>query len=176
MEQIIDFFETSTITCTFDIPMLKQIISHSLTRWTTDQTVKNLSHNFVSLGLIEEASKWPELLAQHYDVHSSTSIQALAPYICPRIFAAILAEPKFANLTVEERIWHIDNYIGNQDLRDNSVCEAFESLIQWNVSDSDLYLTVSHCGWISAKRFRGLASQLLEVPVLRALAPPKPRL
>jgi hypothetical protein len=170
---ILDFFYTSTVTCTLtnlplllkaatvcDIPKLKEIVSHSLANCVNPETVLGLSRDFVSLDLLDEACQFASVLAEHYDPHSVSSLKTLSTYICPKIFAKILAEEKFAHLTFQERVSEIDRLVGKQDLIDLEACKAFENQITWN-SESYKLLTQFHCGWISPKRFRELGSQLL---------------
>ena len=149
----------------YEIPLLKESVEFCLKECVTAKTVKFVTRALLDVGLVEQACQSAPLLAQDMKklLDHGRDLGPLLQYMNPRVLAAVLMQPQFASMKVDNKIRMIDEFVGDKEIDSDDDRRVMEGFVDWSRPGSYKLFAKYRCAWVSAKLARPMLRKLIDV-------------
>jgi hypothetical protein len=152
----------------YESPDLTKIFRHFVDRVVNDQTVLSVVADFLEFQLVGDAVRLAPRLARL--THLLIRGDPEAPFTRERLFhsipavlAGILGDSVMSDLTSDEKVAFIDEYVAAKGVPSEADCQLLAALIDWSPQIHGNYnlFTRNKCDWVPPDRAFPLIAQVI---------------
>jgi hypothetical protein len=152
-ETIVPLLKIATF---YESPDLTKIFRHFVDRVVTDETVLSVVADFLKFELVGDVVRLAPRLAPlthqliRGDPDSQFTREQLFGSVPPAVLAGILGDPVMGDLTSDEKVAFIDDYVAANGVPGDADCQLLAALVDWNPTILGNYrlFARNRCDWV----------------------------